>query len=124
MPFIVLIITMSTGYGLTTYMIVRGGQTRFHGLAGFGLVHFFCTKLEVEIRFVKGNELLPLTGLKRFPPVSILHTPKGLFGSGVFVGISGDNPLGDWMNPHLSPNPHKYSPLPISNPLLPKQCIW
>jgi hypothetical protein len=84
MPFIVLIITMSTGYGLTTYMIVRGGQTRFHGLAGFGLVHFFCTKLEVEIRFVKGNELLPLTGLKRFPPGSILHAPNDSKGNEIF----------------------------------------
>jgi hypothetical protein len=40
-----------------------------------------------------------------------------LFGSGVLVGISGDNPLGDWVNPHLSLNPHKYCPLPIPNPL-------
>jgi hypothetical protein len=37
----------------------------------FELSAIFCTELEEEIRFVKGNELLPLTVLNRFPPVSV-----------------------------------------------------
>jgi hypothetical protein len=31
--------------------------------------------------------------------------PRALFGSRVFVGISGDNPQGGWVNPYLHPIP-------------------
>ena len=34
---------------------------------------------------------------------------KGLFGARVLYGISGDNPLRDWVKTLPSPNPHKYS---------------
>jgi hypothetical protein len=35
---------------------------------------------------------------------------QALFGTRVFVGISGDNPLEYWVKPLPSPNPHKTPP--------------
>jgi hypothetical protein len=37
--------------------------------------------------------------------------PEALFGTRVFVGISGDNPLEYWVKPLPSPNPHKTTPI-------------
>jgi hypothetical protein len=57
---------------MIAYMIHRGGQANMVSwFSWFEVSAIFCTELEEEIIFVKGNELLPPTGLKRFPPVSV-----------------------------------------------------
>jgi hypothetical protein len=63
---------LCSAWGILLYLYTGVGK---NGLASFSLVHFFCTKLEMKIWFVEGNELLSLTDLKRFPPVWDLHTP-------------------------------------------------
>jgi hypothetical protein len=69
---------LCSAWGILLYLYTGVGK---NGLASFSLVHFFCTKLEVEIRIVKWWT----TPTNRFPLVLVLYTPICTYMLSVFL---------------------------------------